>query len=368
MDYIIENFTCSICFDRILSNSIKCQNTYCSTIICDICFSSYMDISIKEKTVPVCINNNCKLEYIIKNFKKNSLLYNNYIEHMPDIIIKNMDNKIQKYINIDNYIKDIRKDRNIFIEDKFPLAISYTATLFFSKKIKFLEKEILEKINEEDQKLKNKCMRTLCTGFINDKLYCSKCNTFFCEKCEMIKYNNHICKKENIETVNLKKNMIKCPECNIPIEKSSGCNLMTCTYCKTNFNYSNGQKADHGNNHNKILEIKNNSLSKSFYDYYENNKILDDIIEFENLKYPPASNKLFLKFIKIYIDGDTSINIKKKIVLQYQRYILDSFLYKQYYKIINEIEDDSNKQKIDKEKILVYIRDFKNLISNMAKS
>ncbi len=117
-----------------------------------------------------------------------------------------------------------------------------------------------------------KCFKLNCDGDViklKTQLKCEKCKTIFCIKCGVeifpkqieyitedntietednpnyknytIEQKNHICKKEDIENINIlvkNRNSKFCPNCGVPIEKNDGCSDMFCTICKTFFNWN----------------------------------------------------------------------------------------------------------------------------------
>ena len=358
---------CATCFEEI-DKSIRCSNPECSISICYPCFEMYININLKESNIPKCISKNCGIHYVLKNFKREEQFYEKYIECCIKYLMLSSEDKIQKKINMKNEIENIRKDRNIFIENRFPKAISYTANRFFKKKMIELEKSIRKKIEEEDQKLQRKCMRIVCNGYIDDKFFCKTCLTQFCEKCEKIKNKNHECKKENIESINYIKNMIRCPKCSVGIEKSEGCDLMRCTNCKTNFTYSDGKFGGMGNSHNENLNEKiRTSLCAEFMDYLNQNKIYDKMNHLENLSKKKPKKVLLNKFLASYMKGDHSKEIQKKIALQHQRYVFDKFLYMKHKKIINDCEDLINMNILNEERIDIFINNYEYLNTLIGK-
>ena len=98
---------------------------------------------------------------------------------------------------------------------------------------------------EPTQKIVCNCPLGTCRGFvIAPEHKCGLCNTVICKKCQMIIYDKeHTCKKEDIETVAMKKRETKqCPKCHIDIYKIDGCDQMWCTQCKTAFSWKTGEE------------------------------------------------------------------------------------------------------------------------------
>ena len=121
-----------------------------------------------------------------------------------------------------------------------------------------------------------KCFNNNCEGIVfkyKNQIICNLCNSIFCSKCykqiypkvletynknindfeeinnpyfssydkDLIK-DEHICNKDDINTVKLLTDNVKnCPNCEFPIFKTEGCDHMWCPECHTMFNWSNLQ-------------------------------------------------------------------------------------------------------------------------------
>ena len=62
---------------------------------------------------------------------------------------------------------------------------------------------------------------------------------------------------------------MKCPGCKIPIQKSEGCNGMTCANCKTTFDYRTGSLSDHGSSNRPVTLQTKKIFDFEFKDYYQ---------------------------------------------------------------------------------------------------
>lgn len=96
------------------------------------------------------------------------------------------------------------------------------------------------------------CPNESCRGFVKeDDKKCGICNQRVCEKCYNPMDENHICNKNDLETVEyIKKDSKPCPECQVHIHKISGCNQMFCTLCNTRFDWVSGKKVSSEGFHN----------------------------------------------------------------------------------------------------------------------
>jgi hypothetical protein len=119
----------------------------------------------------------------------------------------------------------------------------YDSTLF----VKYITKKKLKKclilFHKYTDNISTKEEKNLiitCPNCYNRILYyyCTKCHINICNKCIEPMSTNHICNNENILNISLIRNDCKqCPKCNETIYKSSGCDQMWCTKCRTAFSW-----------------------------------------------------------------------------------------------------------------------------------
>ena len=85
------------------------------------------------------------------------------------------------------------------------------------------------------------------------KLTCERCSLEWCFKCHAPWHTHQSCREFKNGTKDFRHwmkgrsnkgsaNAQKCPSCNIPIQRSSGCDHMTCSKCNTHFCYYCGRK------------------------------------------------------------------------------------------------------------------------------
>ncbi len=171
-------------------------------------------------------------------------------------------------------------------------------------------------INELNNKLKvknvtyeihGKCINNKCNGLINYKWRCGTCDLSVCSRCYCVNDESHICKKEDLDSMRLLKEISKpCPNCNQMIEKTEGCNQMWCTRCHIFFNWLNGsiiKKTRYVHNPEFVDWLRQTGLTETeecngltyeriittypnndhIINYYRvSNEIFDDINNFEN--------------------------------------------------------------------------------------
>ena len=263
---------------------------YCQSKVCGDCFKYLTDFCSKNIIIPTCPL--CKAYYLESDIvkRKDPELLKDYRKILFLAFKKQNSKSIDEFVKYKMAIEKVRMDKIDFINKKFPIAIKLLIDqTSYAKKLKIIEKNNSNFLKRAQDSLKQKCYTNLCHGFINEKNICNLCEKEFCKDCEsQIKKNEiHTCKKEDVESVLFIKSIIKCPNCNVSITKSDGCNDMTCAVCNTNFIYTNGQISGGGNHgKNTKVDLKNfNSLKDSItedlslnaqeaideYDYYLEN-------------------------------------------------------------------------------------------------
>lgn len=338
---------CDICYSSEYNTSnISCQNKQCTSRICIECFNIYLGYCETEKILPKCINTNCKMYYTsdsFKNLENYSTICDLYKKVLITAFTRLQYKEVSDQILVDEITKKIRAERENFIKE-FPKAIKLVIDIAFGKKFNDLVKNSSKKTKEKVKESKRLCMMSHCNGKLNDDFECQKCCSKFCIKCERRKKENHVCLNEDIESIEMISKYISCPKCNITIEKSQGCNNMTCASCKTNFNYLNGQLSIEGSN-NFIIRPP---LTKLFFDFKD--KYSPDvsrklyIIENNEPKYPSVISlnntikkiisdekidpelimNCFEKFLKNKMSYITYINLTEQIIEMHTNSGLDS--------------------------------------------
>jgi hypothetical protein len=88
-----------------------------------------------------------------------------------------------------------------------------------------------------------KCPIGDCRGFLSSRYKCGVCDGKVCPHCHLeLEEEKHDCDPDLVKTVEeLKKTTRNCPNCHVPIYKSSGCDQMWCINCHTAFDWKTGQ-------------------------------------------------------------------------------------------------------------------------------
>ena len=332
---------CVICFNSLTNKSIKCYDSKCDAIICYECMEQYI---LSSDTLPKCVNTKCNNKYIISQIQDISDKYQNiYKKLCLNYFLNTEEEQIKNDIVKDEILIKIRDDRVKTVKT-FPNAIAKIIDICMKDRLKKINKTNTEIVNNIINNSGRFCMLSYCNGKLDNEFKCLKCETGFCKDCERIKKDSsHICKESDLNSVKYIKNIGKCPNCNIAIEKSMGCRNMKCANCHTMFDYYTGQLADHGG-HNSDIKIKEELRLSSLYEEFYNEKIILALRQFEREK-PPNEVELkynkILKNMKEYVMNDKKdVNVySEKISKIFDVYTRMKNDYIVYMKKISEIQD-----------------------------
>jgi len=201
---------------NILANKIKCIKEIYENVL-------KLEVIDKQKILNILSDSLDKTEW---NVSPNDLY----------TFICNICEKENKFLNIVNKYYFIANDVNEFYEKNL-----------------YVSNDHLKKLNLKCKDVSVlKCHNKGCESFIDHNLYCEKCENYTCQKCyEPTKsLSEHECDEETLKTIKeIKMNSKQCPNCNMSINKSHGCNDMFCTNCHIFFCYRTGKKLD-GIRHN----------------------------------------------------------------------------------------------------------------------
>lgn len=293
---------CAICYGNEDSHCINCKS--CNSNVCRDCMREYINHSLKDLNItPFCPN--CKNEYLYDSFlpgRTRSL----YVTFLWNYIKRNDSITFKKNVSTDDVIAQIRLEKLKFL-DEMPPCIKLMTELVFKKEyndVVNLNMQIVEQrvakleqeLNSEDDK-KRRCLSGICsTGRLSTTqsgdYSCDSCFSKFCSKCEKKMYSNHVCSEQDLKSMAEISKLPKCPNCNVHVEKISGCNYMTCAYCKTNFDYISGKISDYGNHQTYRVNYNTTyNLTRELKGKYSK-QILDIIKNFEDSKETVSYNDL----------------------------------------------------------------------------
>ena len=351
---------CNICYFPIEGIHIKCSDPSCITEICTDCLESYIEYHLNNgKGIPKCAMKGCKNgELLLSEIEKTK--NDDLIKKYTKLIINHLKNDNSDDIFVETnkqlMIKKIRKERHEFILKEYPKAISFVIETSLKSKLNNIDKNNKEHIKEIVKKTNKKCPNIFCySGILDVDFTCLSCCQTFCKKCETKKDENHVCKDEDIETLKVVDSFVKCPKCKLPVVRSYGCNNITCSICKTNFDYISGKVTVAGNHSKDTLVLKQQKkisrlLSEEKYDQI----IVDYMIEIENKQPENYSFTNIISILKKYMsmENEDPKNIKelekmeRKMVENYEIYQKTKYKNKEYYKHMILIQEAYEKKNI----------------------
>jgi hypothetical protein len=332
---------CSVCFCPPTPNMgalIKCHHVDCDATVCNDCIPLLLQHSLEVGVVPKCPGHKCNGVFLSGCI--NSLQNPELTKAFNDAVVKGLTTDVgdaaQKKIAYDEKIKAIKQDRLKFIQEKMPSGIVKLAEIVYASRLKRvakIQKEAWSKIVNES---KRTCMNVFCNGILNLDLRCLKCDTVFCDKCEepVVETTTvHKCKTDDIETVEYLKKMVACPKCGVHIERSEGCDHMTCAACHTNFIYSTGAASGSGS-HNAAVSLTPNKrrLSEAYSGLSQ--ELKDLLVQIEDREPSSADPKIMINAVASYLQQPDA----KKLVSSYCKSTLIKYRYVRYQRLITEIE------------------------------
>lgn len=334
--------TCIICFSEI--GNITCMS--CDKKMCDDCLKQFINLSFKEKKHVEC-------------WCGETLPYSEVLKISDDNAIKMYETLLFNFFNDKNYeqinkknnknliIEKMRNEKRDFYKSFLDGALIKVIEYAYQQKLKSLDKRNISFVETVSMK---RCFRELCKGKMQEKekdYNCLLCTVVFCKDCEKEKNENHTCNEDDIKSLQLIKEATNCPNCRVPVEKSYGCNIMTCTACKTNFLYTTGEKIRSGNNHNKNFTLKKSQpLSVELAGVYDD--IVISLLTRIEAKYPRI------------MDEKNLYNVKdvKKFCKLYEKIRKNFYKRKHYFSIMEEIQ--KNKKNLSSEMLTKYLESIKD--------
>lgn len=248
---------CYICLTAISEKKraegtyISCSSDRCDNHLCVNCLVEYLRRCRAEGQLPVCPIKQCRKHFRIKDLtdlddvggKVPLRLYENAVF---SYYLGKTEKAVNKRINEVNLLEKMQKERERFIKDHFPRAIYKTALIALPKKIRDVKK-LKEASDVKTRNYSISCRATGCIGVLDENYTCTICETAFCPDCDrIITDGEHECEADDLASMETLKKTVKCPKCKTPVERSEGCDNMTCAACGENFLYSTGESGGLG--------------------------------------------------------------------------------------------------------------------------
>lgn len=344
--------SCIICLFPIDGTKFTCCNPSCHEVFCDECLTALIKYSIEEVLLPICPSRNCQQTLLLCDIKSlGKDVIKEYEKCCLQFFLKTDGDGVKQKIQEKQLLDHLKKERQQFITQTYPAPIALIASISFKNKLNKLEKEKQEVAKEQELLNKRKCMHGQCSGHLDDDFQCDTCETKFCTKCEKRLGKKHICKKEDLDSVSIVNDMVRCPGCKLPVFKNVGCNHITCSNCDTKFDYVTGEISDHGSTNAKLNvdldQIKplsfthKDKLSKEAYEL---------LVEIEGNKPKEVTKEVISNALKGYYTKDDP-TCGGKVVRALERYYLGQIGMKKYRRKMIKLEDMLNEGKKD-EKIM----------------
>lgn len=348
---------CIICFTEYQKDEfVKCFLNNCKCSFCYECAKTHIEISKNENRIPKCFYcTNYMVRSSFLDFPELLLEYNKCC--LRELMNEN-GNDMSQIISLEKKMNELRNIRIEYINNNFPLAISFFANKFLKHKMRY-HKNI--KITKEENVVK-KCMNLLCKGYLNSEYTCSICDSKFCKLCEDVLSDNHKCDENNLESIRLINTFVKCPKCFLAIQKSEGCNDMKCSNCNENFVYNSGKSGGNGNMHNTKIDLRENILlSIEYEDYLIKKGLLEEVIKLENKKTDFNFNKTN-NIIKKYIKNEKEeAEAEHNIAKEFEKYVIFNLKIKNYNKLMITLDQEIKKENLDFDNFKEIMLKYNNL-------
>ena len=269
---------CGVCcekYNKTIHKKVSCP--FCDLYACKTCCQTYMMSSMEDPHCMKCknlwnrefVDSFCTKYFRNREYKRHreNVLFDREKIRMPET-----QPEVERILHMRrlNVKVDQLRDRLIVLHNQ------YTARgISMEERRRFTElREINDEMTatfselmdvrrrthvvEDRHKLTRKCPSEECKGFIDENWYCGMCQNTFCEKCNELIEDGHVCNPDSVKTMKLLKRDTKpCPKCGTMIHKIDGCAQMWCIDCHTAFSWDTG-RIETGRIHNPhYMEFKN---------------------------------------------------------------------------------------------------------------
>lgn len=216
---------------------------------CQDCLVRFIDMSLREQTPPRCMSPSCRALYLRTQIPSCHQKVYDLALYRGLLKDPGLEEDIQAKQKRQALLSNIVEERRRFLSESFPTSVRQAVEILYPHDLKRVQKDNQEFLDKMDGK---RCFRSFCRGFMTSdaesKVWtCHGCESRFCCTCEQTCLDDHVCNKEEVESIQWKRALPSCPKCHLPIEKSEGCRYMTCGMCQQNFDYYTGELTDQGN-------------------------------------------------------------------------------------------------------------------------
>ena len=332
--------TCVLCFfalEDVVGYQISCGNPECHGKLCVDCMEHLLQYSSQNRLLPSCPVQSCKEIFMYSDVKKldatgretemdwrtrkrklarndGGKLAAQYRRTCFDYFLKSDGDAVQREILERDMINKIRSEKLHFLENAFPEAVALVARVAFKHKLHKVNESRKALVRMKVQTHKRKCFFQSCTGFLEDgdaqprSLICMLCASRFCKDCEKeLNDDDHKCDEDDLKSVIVMSDMIRCPGCDSPVFKDVGCDFITCSNsaCGVNFHYKTGDVTNHGSVNQKIqLPPEQRLLSVLYHDQLPTQS-MQLLLTVESLRPAEVTKDIILRPIHKYMKQST---------------------------------------------------------------
>lgn len=239
--------SCCICGEEEAPQ--HCASLDCTSRICVECLERYLHLCAREQSLPRCLAEKCSALFL-RSHCPVPQVYDHALFHA---LLR--DPQLAEHSRKEEFRQQLVREREKFLEDSFPESIRRAVHILYASELRQVHKSNVDATMEKSTK---RCFRTFCKGYMklqSGKWKCGRCESVFCEQCELQhKGSEHQCRAEEVASVQWKTQLPQCPRCGQAIEKSDGCNFITCAVCQQHFSYTTGEVSTAGN-HGKSIPV-----------------------------------------------------------------------------------------------------------------
>ena len=360
---------CGVCcekYNKTIHKKVFCP--FCDLCACKTCCQTYLLSSIEDTHCMKC--KNLWNREFVDTFCTKSFRNTGYRKHREDILfdrekirMPETQPEVERILHMRrlNTRVDQLRDSLICLHNRYTSqGISMNERSTFTE-LRILNVEMKETFNElmdvrrrvhvvdSGQKLTRKCPLDECKGFIDENWYCGLCLNMFCEHCNEMIEEGHVCNPDSVKTMKLLKRDTKpCPKCGTMIHKIDGCAQMWCIDCHTAFSWETG-RIETGRIHNPhYMEFKN----KHFTSREHGDIPCGGVPDFEDLKYNP-----FMTHIRRIIS-----QYNRDMYYRYDEIYDNDNMWLRVSYMLNDIGEDRFKRELQRrDKLREKNRDIRNI-------
>ena len=207
--------------------------------------------------------------------------------------------------------------------------------------MRHLDKQKTKLINAKVNGANKRCFNLTCNGFLDPNYICMMCSTEFCKDCEKKLKIGHVCRQEDLDSVNLVNDMIKCPGCKLPVFKNEGCDSITCSNCNTNFLYSTGKVGGHGSSNAKLAKTFEMQKKERLSDIFSNEldkETMELLLKLEALEPSVRNKEIILQPLKAYLKDRDERTAARQIAKKINEYYTFKITYKRVHLALSKVE------------------------------